>query len=127
MFRQEVKNVNIIKNNWCRNCYGTPKFVDYKEYSTMHAKKLHYKRVFLDPEKINPFIMKLIDPFKEENDLDNLNHNYKNMITNSHHNKTQTDTGTDSVTTFTKTTTTLLPDKKLSTKSNTVSIAVTNL
>ena len=129
MFRQEIKNVNIIKNNWCRNCYGTPKFVDYKEYSTMHAKKLHYKRVFLDPEKINPFIMKLIDPFKEENDLDNLNHNYKNIITYSPQDETQTETkaGNDSVTTVTKTITTLLPDKKLSTKSNTVSIAVTNL
>ena len=116
MFRQEIKNVNIIKNNWCRNCYGTPKFVDYKEYYH-DSKKLTYKRTLLDPEKINPFIMKLIDPFKEEYDnsytinLENCNRNINN----------------EGVTTIAKITTKLNPKMELETHSDIKSIKATNI
>jgi hypothetical protein len=72
MFRQEIKNVNLIKNNCWRNyicccLVGNPKYVDYKHYAESKRKK-GFKKILLDPEKINPFIMKLIDPFKEDDD-----------------------------------------------------------
>ena len=113
MFRQEIKNVTIIKNNWLRNCYGTPKFVDYKEYYEIHSKKIKYKRVFLDPEKINPFIMKLIDPFKEDND----GHEQSEIINLT---STSNNTKANQITTVTKTTTQLTSDNKLQSQSKTV-------
>ena len=61
MFRQEIKNVEIIKNNCWYNCYGTPKFVAYDEYEKSNKK---FNKVLLDPEKLNAFLIKLIDPFK---------------------------------------------------------------
>ena len=46
MFSQEIKNAELIKKNWLRNlfCYN-------------------YNIGLIDPEKINPFIENLLDPF----------------------------------------------------------------
>ena len=74
MFRQEIKNAEIVKQRFwgfgCRN----PKLVDYKVYKN---KKINcfekyfccYTEPLLDPEKINPFLDSLIDPFKEKEEL----------------------------------------------------------
>ena len=46
MFSQEIKNAELMKKNWLRNlfCYN-------------------YNIGLIDPEKINPFIENLLDPF----------------------------------------------------------------
>ena len=46
MFSQEIKNAELIKKYWLRNliCYN-------------------YNIELIDPEKINPFIENLLDPF----------------------------------------------------------------
>ena len=66
MFRQEIMNVENQRHNFCLTlclsscCKKRKKYVDYKTY--MENKNHGY----LDPEKMNRFIMKLIDPFGEE-------------------------------------------------------------
>ena len=66
MFRQEIMNVENQRHNFCLTlclsscCRKRKKYVDYKTY--MENKNHGY----LDPEKMNRFIMKLIDPFGEE-------------------------------------------------------------
>jgi len=73
MFRQEIKNAEIIKQRcWSFGC-KKPKLVGSKHY------KKHNIGCFekycccsveplLDPEKINPFLDSLIDPFKEKSE-----------------------------------------------------------
>lgn len=66
MFRQEIMNVDRQQKSICISalcswfCYKPPKFVDYKTFDENKNNSL------LDPEKMNHFIMKLMDPFKEE-------------------------------------------------------------
>ena len=76
MFLQEIKNVEIIKHNcwyWC----GTPKMISYDKYEQQHYYCLNNKKKLLDPEKINSFLIKLIDPFNQS-DLESICDDYKN-------------------------------------------------
>jgi hypothetical protein len=52
MFLQEIKNGEIIKRRCCRSC------------------KMCCEPKIIDPERINPFIAKLIDPFKRNEDFE---------------------------------------------------------
>ena len=54
MFLQEMKNAEVIKRRWCRWC------------------KMCCEPKIVDPEKINPFIAKLIDPFKRNEDFETI-------------------------------------------------------
>ena len=71
MFRQEIKNAEIVKQRcWWFTC-RRPKLVSSKNYKKDRIGVL--RKVFccerehlLDPEKINPFLDSLIDPFKDK-------------------------------------------------------------
>ena len=77
MFRREIDNGEKIKQqSWFARIYNPYKLVDHKTYITS---KKNCKNKFLqhfglapkyliDPEKINPFLDNLIDPFKERSD-----------------------------------------------------------
>lgn len=73
MFRQEI--LNVEKN---QNCLGLPfkcfrskiKYVDFEEYQEYKKKNFCSTKKYLDPEKINPFIMKLMDPFKQKETIE---------------------------------------------------------
>lgn len=79
MFRQEIMNVEKQRRNFCISmvqswfCPTTPKYVDYKSYFEINSKRngTTKRNVYLDPEKMNHFIMKLMDPFGK----DEKNHN----------------------------------------------------
>lgn len=62
MFNQEMKNAEKIKQSYIRYFFFAPRFVSYKEYE----RSKRSADVFLDPEKINYFLEKLMDPFKEK-------------------------------------------------------------
>jgi hypothetical protein len=73
MFRQEIMNVEKQKMNFCINiiyswfCHKPPTNLDYKTFNTNTKKnKNKNKNSYLDPEKMNHFITKLMDPFKNE-------------------------------------------------------------
>ena len=74
MFRQEIKNAEIIKQRcWSCGC-RKPKLVDYKVYKNKKVNCFDkyfccYAEPLLDPEKINPFLDSLIDPFKEKEEI----------------------------------------------------------
>ena len=74
MFRQEIKNAEIIKQRfWGCGCRRL-KLVDYKVYKNKKVGCLDkyiccYNEPLLDPEKINPFLDSLIDPFKEKEEI----------------------------------------------------------
>ena len=82
MFRQEIMNVEKQRQNFCVGilygwlcCNKSPKYVDFKTFYENPKKK----NVYLDPEKINHFIMKLMDPFRcEENEKERL-HNLETL------------------------------------------------
>lgn len=63
MFRQEIMNVEKQKRNFCAAalCYTCckPKYTDYKSFNNV-------SNVYLHPEKMNKFIMRLMDPFGED-------------------------------------------------------------
>ena len=74
MFRQEIKNAEIINNTpWIRNVLCPYKLVDYKTYHNENytiyeqiRKMFGIKQDYLiDPERLNPFLDILIDPFRE--------------------------------------------------------------
>ena len=74
MFRQEITNAEIINNTpWIRNILCPYKLVDYKTYHNENytiyeklRKLFGIKQDYLiDPEKLNPFLDILIDPFRE--------------------------------------------------------------
>ena len=52
MFLQEIKNSEVYKRRCCRSC------------------KMCCEPKIVDPEKINPFVAKLIDPFKRNEDFE---------------------------------------------------------
>ena len=87
MFLQEIKNVEIIKHNcwyWC----GTPKLVNYDKYEKQSHHCLNIKKKLLDPEKINSFLIKLIDPFNQsdiESICADVNNNYNDNYNNTIH------------------------------------------
>jgi len=80
MFRQEIMNVESQRNcfgfgllySWC--CHRPPKYVDYSTFYTGNT-----KNAYLDPEKINHFIMKLMDPFREEETAEEKLHNLETL------------------------------------------------
>ena len=67
MFRQEIMNVERQRRNFCMSiiyswfCHKSPKYADYKTFNNTTK-----GGVYLDPEKMNHFIMKLMDPFRED-------------------------------------------------------------
>jgi hypothetical protein len=81
MFRQEIMNVEKqrygkIKSLLCC-CRPRPKFVDYMEYA--QTSKGIRQKVLIDPEKMNPFIMRLMDPFKNEETVQQTIHNLETL------------------------------------------------
>ena len=58
MFTQEIKNAEIKKKSWY--C-----FWDLHDYNN-NPTKFFFKKSLIDPEKINPFMMELIDPFRAQ-------------------------------------------------------------
>ena len=81
MFRQEIMNVESQRQNFCVGiisswcCHKTPKYLDYKNYYNINKSKKGY----LDPEKINHFIMKLMDPFRDEQTQEEQIHNLETL------------------------------------------------
>lgn len=75
MFCQEVKNVEIIKSKilyrWC--CFK-PKEISYEQYKKREKQGKNMSSVLLNPEKMNPFIKKIIFSFEDEAESDD---NYK--------------------------------------------------
>ena len=61
MFNQEIKNAEKIKSNSLKYLLCKPKYVSRRCYNTSINVM---DNVFIDPEKINNFLEKLIDPFK---------------------------------------------------------------
>ena len=81
MFRQEIMNVEKqrygrVKNILCF-CRPRPKFVDYLEYSQKSTR--FRQKVLIDPEKMNPFIMRLMDPFKNEETVEQTINNLETL------------------------------------------------
>lgn len=81
MFRQEIMNVEnqrpcfgigIIRSLFCQK---RPKYLDYSTY----YKEKNTKGKYLDPEKINHFIMKLMDPFRDEETSEQRLHNLETL------------------------------------------------
>lgn len=95
MFRQEIMNVEKQRRNFCVSmvqswfCPTTPKYVDYKTFyennshngiTKTKTKTKTKKNVYLDPEKMNHFIMKLMDPFgKDEKSRDDEIHKLETL------------------------------------------------
>lgn len=81
MFRQEIMNVekqhkNFFISHLCSCfCKQTPKYLDYNSYYSEKKSKDKY----LDPEKINHFIMKLMDPFRDEESSSEKLHNLETL------------------------------------------------
>jgi len=75
MFCQEVKNVEIIKS-YClyRWNLSAPKEIGYEEYKNREKKGRNMNNVILSPEKMNPFIEKIIYSFEDDAENDT---NYK--------------------------------------------------
>lgn len=73
MFCQEVKNVEVIKSNclyrWC--CFK-PKEISYEEYKKREKKGKKMSNVLLNPEKMNPFIEKIIYSFEDDAENDDI-------------------------------------------------------
>ena len=61
MFNQEIKNAEKIKSNSLKYLICKPNYVSGSCYNTSINLM---DNVFIDPEKINNFLEKLIDPFK---------------------------------------------------------------
>lgn len=83
MFRQEIMNVENQRNNFCINlcisscCTKKRRYLDYKTFREGN------NHGYLDPEKMNRFIMKLIDPFGEEESASEKLHNLETMWFNT--------------------------------------------
>lgn len=81
MFSQEIMNVEKQRNSKLRGivCCGSrrPKFVDYKEYAEKTTGLR--RKILLDPKKMNPFIMRLMDPFKNEESVEQTIHNLETL------------------------------------------------
>ena len=77
MFRREIDNGEKIKQqNWLSRIYNPYRLVDHKTYVESKKKWKNQllqhigmaPKYLIDPEKINPFLDNLIDPFKEKMD-----------------------------------------------------------
>ena len=68
MFRQEIKNAELIKKRLsiC-NFFCEPKMITYQEYSKYKGcLGSNCCEPLMDPEKLNPFLEHLLDPFKNK-------------------------------------------------------------
>ena len=80
MFCQEVKNVEIIKSKFIyRWCCFRPKEISYEEYKKREKQGKYMSNVLLNPEKMNPFIKKIIFSFEDDAETDE---NYKFLKAN---------------------------------------------
>lgn len=67
MFCQEVKNVEIIKSNcFFRWSFLKPQELGYEEYKKREKNRNKIQKVLLSPEKMNPFIEKIIFSFEDD-------------------------------------------------------------
>ena len=85
MFCQEVKNVETIKANcFFRWSFIKPKEMGYEEYKNREKSGKSMQKTLLSPEKMNPFIEKIIFSFEDdaaeqnENDCKELEENILN-------------------------------------------------
>jgi hypothetical protein len=109
MFCQEVKNVETIKADCCfRWSFVKPKELGYEEYKKKEKSGKNMQKVLLSPEKMNPFIEKIIFSFEDdaaeqneesckfmelqENRLNRNNFNRKSMHRKSLHRKSISNT-----------------------------------
>lgn len=67
MFNQEIKNAEKIKSNSLKYFCCKPKYVSRQCYYSSSSVN-YIDNIFIDPEKINIFLEKLIDPFKCNDD-----------------------------------------------------------
>lgn len=90
MFRQEILNAEVVNNtNWIKLLFCPYKLVDYQTYHNQTKtcrdsikKYLGIKQEYLiDPEKLNPFLDILIDPFREKNNKCFTDHKTKHYET----------------------------------------------
>jgi hypothetical protein len=66
MFRLEIKNAEKMQYSWCRWCL-TIVLLDHVEFKQRKNTMLDCcTKYMLDPEQMNPFIMDLIDPYREK-------------------------------------------------------------
>ena len=71
MFCQEVKNVEIIKSSCLyRWSFLKPKELGYEEYKKKEKSGKNMQKVLLSPEKMNPFIEKIIFSFEDDAEND---------------------------------------------------------
>lgn len=83
MFRQEIMNVENQRHNFCLTlflsscCKKKRRYLDYKTFNENN------NQGYLDPEKMNRFIMKLIDPFGEEEASNDRLHNLETLWFNT--------------------------------------------
>lgn len=71
MFCQEVKNVEIIKSScFYRWSFLKPKELGYEEYKKKEKSGKNMQKVLLSPEKMNPFIEKIIFSFEDDAEND---------------------------------------------------------
>lgn len=71
MFCQEVKNVEIIKSTCLyRWSFLKPRELSYEEYKNKQKRGKNIQRVLLSPEKMNPFIEKIIFSFEDDTEND---------------------------------------------------------
>lgn len=81
MFCQEVKNVEVIKSNWFyRWSVCKPKLMNYEQYKKRERKSKNTNNILLNPERMNPFIEKII--FSFEDDAENEQNQTQNQIQN---------------------------------------------
>ncbi len=71
MFSQEIKNAEIIKNRWWFWWCIDINLLTYQEYNKNKLsccyQSLCCKQHLLDPERMNPFLEELIDPYRNKN------------------------------------------------------------
>jgi hypothetical protein len=83
MYRQEIINVENQNHNFCIGLLGSScckkkrKYLDYKTYHNNNYKG------YLDPEKMNHFIMSLMDPFRDEETIPERIHNLETLWFNT--------------------------------------------
>lgn len=74
MFCQEVKNVEIIKSNCLfRWSFSKPREIGYEEYKLKKNKNANMNDVLLNPERMNPFIEKIIYSFEDDAEKEIIN------------------------------------------------------
>jgi len=65
MFRLEIKNAEKLQYSWCR-WWLTIVLLDHVEFKQKQSTYHCCTKYMLDPEQMNPFIIDLIDPYREK-------------------------------------------------------------